>query len=182
MSLLISSLFSLSNGQYFQRRRKIVPTPLKRIGTSKCLSPFWKFVERDILIVPTAQYWVSNLWKLWKYTSRWVRLFFELTYLSVGLRPLVCWVCGFESYRGHGHLSIVIIVWCQVELITRPEEFYRLCCVIECDLETSWMRRPWPTGGLSRQKQTHNQRNSLSACKLQRDLKLSKNACINTSS
>jgi len=32
------------------------------------------------------------------------------------------------------------------ELITRPEEFYRLWCVVECDLETSWMRRPWPTG------------------------------------
>jgi len=32
-------------------------------------------------------------------------------------------------------------------LITRPEESYRLWCVIECDLETSRMRRPWPTGG-----------------------------------
>jgi hypothetical protein len=39
------------------------------------------------------------------------------------------------------------------ELITRPEESYRRWCVVECDLETSWMRRPWPTGGLSRQKQ-----------------------------
>jgi len=33
------------------------------------------------------------------------------------------------------------------ELITRPEESYRLWCVVECDLGTSWMRRPWPTGG-----------------------------------
>jgi hypothetical protein len=32
-------------------------------------------------------------------------------------------------------------------LITHPEEFYRLWCVIVCDLETSWMRRPRPTGG-----------------------------------
>jgi len=38
-------------------------------------------------------------------------------------------------------------------LITRPEESYRLWCVVVCDLETSWMRRPWPTEGLSRQKQ-----------------------------
>ena len=43
------------------------------------------------------------------------------------------------------------------ELITRPEESYRLWCVVVCDLETSRMRRPWPTGGggvegLSRQK------------------------------
>jgi len=39
------------------------------------------------------------------------------------------------------------------EPITRPEELYRLWCVVVCDLESSWMRRPWPTGGLLRQKQ-----------------------------
>jgi len=32
-------------------------------------------------------------------------------------------------------------------LITRPEESYRLWCVVVCDLETSWMRRPWPNRG-----------------------------------
>ena len=30
------------------------------------------------------------------------------------------------------------------ELITRPEESYRLCCVVVCDLETSRMRRLLP--------------------------------------
>ena len=39
------------------------------------------------------------------------------------------------------------------ELITLPEESYRLWCVVVCDLETSWMRGPWTTRGLSRQKQ-----------------------------
>jgi len=41
------------------------------------------------------------------------------------------------------------------ELITRTEETYRIWCVVVCDLETSWMRSPWPTGGggLSLQKQ-----------------------------
>jgi len=29
-------------------------------------------------------------------------------------------------------------------LITRPEESYRLWCVVVCDLETTRMRRPWP--------------------------------------
>ena len=43
------------------------------------------------------------------------------------------------------------------ELITHPEESYRLRCVIVCDLETPWIRRPWPTGGLLRQKQTNKQ-------------------------
>jgi len=38
------------------------------------------------------------------------------------------------------------------ELITCPEEFYRLWCVIVCDLETSRMRRPWPALGRSAPK------------------------------
>jgi len=36
------------------------------------------------------------------------------------------------------------------EVITHPEKSYWLWCV---DLETSWIRRPWLTGGLSRHKQ-----------------------------
>jgi hypothetical protein len=35
------------------------------------------------------------------------------------------------------------------KLITRPEESYRLWCVVVCDQETSRMRRPWPTLGCS---------------------------------
>jgi len=35
------------------------------------------------------------------------------------------------------------------ELITRPEESYRLRCVVVCDLETSRMRRPWSASGRS---------------------------------
>jgi len=40
------------------------------------------------------------------------------------------------------------------ELITRQEESYRLRCVVVCDLETSWMRRPWPTGGCCAKNET----------------------------
>jgi len=41
------------------------------------------------------------------------------------------------------------------ELITRPEESYLLQCVVVCDLETSWKRRPWPTRGCcAKTKQT----------------------------
>jgi len=29
------------------------------------------------------------------------------------------------------------------ELITRPEVPYPLWCVVVCDLESSWIRRPW---------------------------------------
>ena len=35
------------------------------------------------------------------------------------------------------------------ELITRPEESYRMWCVVMCDLQTSRMRRPWPALGRS---------------------------------
>jgi hypothetical protein len=48
----------------------------------------------------------------------------------------VCCECCMLSDRG----------LCDV-LTTRPEESYRLWCAVVCDLETSCMRRPWPTGG-----------------------------------
>ena len=42
------------------------------------------------------------------------------------------------------------------ELINRPEESYRLWCVVMCDLETSWMRTAKPTGGCcAKNKQTN---------------------------
>jgi len=41
------------------------------------------------------------------------------------------------------------------ELITHPEESYRLWCVVVCDLETSRMRRPWPTLGRSAKKKNY---------------------------
>ena len=41
-------------------------------------------------------------------------------------------------------------------LITSPEESYRLWCVVVCDIETSRMRRSWPTGGLSRHKKKYS--------------------------
>ena len=31
-----------------------------------------------------------------------------------GLRPLACWDRGFESHRGHGCLSVVSVVCCQL--------------------------------------------------------------------
>ena len=49
---------------------------------------------------------------------------------------LVCCECCLLSGRG----------LCD-GLITRPEESYQLWCVVVCDLETAWKRRPWPTGG-----------------------------------
>jgi hypothetical protein len=47
--------------------------------------------------------------------------------------------CELESHRGHGCLLCVVLsgwgLW--DELIPRPEESYRVWCVVVCDLETS---------------------------------------------
>ena len=59
----------------------------------------------------------------------WVRI-------PPGAWMFVCCECCVLSGRG---------LW--DELITSPEESYRLWCVVVCDLETSLMKRPWPTGG-----------------------------------
>jgi hypothetical protein len=80
---------------------------------------------------------------------------------DVGLRPLACWGCGFESQRGKCCECCVLSgrSLCD-ELITRPEESYWLWCVV------LWTRNlvnevlhHW---GWSRHKQT----NKLRVCML----------------
>ena len=61
----------------------------------------------------------------------WVRI-------SAGAWMFGCCECCVMSGRG----------LCD-ELITRPEESYRLWCVVVCDLETSRIRRSWPVLGRS---------------------------------
>ena len=76
------------------------------------------------------------------------------------------WPCGLRHRSAATHLQRLWVqipprAWMSVcceyfvlsarglcdELNTHPEESYWLWCVIECDLETSWMRRPWPAEG-----------------------------------
>jgi len=51
---------------------------------------------------------------------------------GVGVRPLVCSVCGFEFPQGHGCLSLVCWVLSvggpSAGLIIRPVEYYQLWC------------------------------------------------------
>ena len=35
---------------------------------------------------------------------------------AAGLWPLTCWDGGFESHQGHGYLSVMSVVCCQVEV------------------------------------------------------------------
>ena len=41
------------------------------------------------------------------------------------------------------------------EPITRPEESYRVWCVVVCELETSWMWRSWPALGRTATRKTY---------------------------
>ena len=54
---------------------------------------------------------------------------------NLGLRPLTCWDCGFETRQSHGYLSLVRLVLSGrglcVGLILRPQESYRVRCVKE---------------------------------------------------
>jgi hypothetical protein len=67
----------------------------------------------------------------------------------MGLQPLTCWDCGFESHQGHGYLSLVSVVCCHVEISVRGQSLvqrsHTKCGVSECDLKISTMRRPGPT-------------------------------------
>jgi hypothetical protein len=68
---------------------------------------------------------------------------------GVGVRPLACWDCGFESHRRHECLSLVSVVCWQVEVSATGRSLVQRsptdCGVSECDREASIMRRPWPT-------------------------------------
>jgi hypothetical protein len=57
---------------------------------------------------------------------------------GVGLQPVACWNCGFESCRVHGCLCLVSCECCALCLcegpIRRPRELWQLrICVTECD-------------------------------------------------
>jgi hypothetical protein len=73
--------------------------------------------------------------------ARLLNLWFRI---PPGAWKFVCCVCCVLSGRG----------LCD-KLITRPVESYRMNCVVVYGLETSWMRRPWPTGGCCTKKKMH---------------------------
>ena len=75
-----------------------------------------------------------------------LRLWFRI---STGAWMSVCSECCVLSGRG----------LCD-EMVTRPEESYRMWCFVMCDPGTSWKRRSWPSGGAVTPN-TNNWRNLL---------------------
>jgi hypothetical protein len=99
----------------------------------------WKFFH-----LPTSTPYILNFCNLYNSRSQWPR---GLRRGSAAARLLRLWV----RIPPGSWTSVVCCVLSGTglcdELITRPEKSYRLWCVIVCDLETSWMRRPGPLGG-----------------------------------
>ena len=89
----------------------------------------WIKFHSNILVPPTQPQWPRGI-TLRSAAARHLRLRVRIP--AVGMD-----VCPLRVLSGGGLCD---------ELITRPEESCRLWCVVY-DLETSWMRRPWPELG-----------------------------------
>jgi len=68
---------------------------------------------------------VNPVFKLWKLTTQLADLG-DREVKVVGLRPLYCWDCGFESYWGHTRLSLVFFVYLnRWRLLWRADRSFR---------------------------------------------------------
>jgi hypothetical protein len=91
----------------------------------------------------------SIIWTMRHGFSRNLVLGVVISYMPIPVAA--CCKCGFESCRGHGCLSLVIVVCCQVQVPAlgwshvqgSPTE----CGVSECDREASIMKRPYNNRG-----------------------------------
>ena len=98
-----------------------------------------------------------------------ISVFYWLKYgmpVPVAARSKACFcirspaeILGSNSSGGHGCLSVVSVVCCQVEVCASDRSPIQRsptdCVVSECNHESSIMTSPWPTRGLKR----HGERN-----------------------
>ena len=66
----------------------------------------------------------------------------------MGLRMLACWDCGFECRRGHGCLSHVNVLCCQVEISATGREFVQMSPTECVFVSLSVFAKPQKCGGL----------------------------------
>ena len=100
-----------------------------------CKSGVW---NRSAIILHTVTHCRSQWPRGLRRRSAAARLLRSWVRIPPGAWLFVCCECYMLSGRG----------LCD-ELITRPEESYRLWCIVLCDQETSKTRRPWPALGRS---------------------------------
>ena len=65
----------------------------------------------------------------------------------MGLRPLACWDCGFESRQGNGCLSLASVVCFHVEFSASADRSSRGILPSVVCLSVIMKLRPWLTGG-----------------------------------
>jgi len=112
------------------------------IQTNKCTTYIYIYINNILYIVSTPtcrSQWPRGL----RRGSATARLLRSWLRIPPGAWMFVCCECCVLSGRG----------LCD-ELVTRPEESYRLCCVVVCDLETSWMRSHGPRWAAAPQKKS----------------------------
>ena len=67
---------------------------------------------------------------------------------GVGLRPFACWDCGFESHPGHGCLSVVSVVCCQLEVSATNWSLVKRSSA-DCGASLCVVKKPRKRGGYS---------------------------------
>ena len=127
----------------FVMRERLYARPVHKRKFGRCLVDFKYWICGGDSYCDIFRYATANSCRYqWPRGLRRRSAVARLLRLWVRIPPgawmFVC--CEFCVLSGRG--------FCE-ELITRPEESYRLWCVVLCDLETSRMRRPWPALGRS---------------------------------
>ena len=121
------------------------------VETLGCFHFFWAW-KRNMYFSLIKNFWSHNSTRRSQRPRGLRRRSADAQLLRFGVRiPLRVWMlfcCECCVLSGKGLCD---------EMITRPEESYRLRCVVVCDLETSWTRRPWPTEDCrAKNKRTNN--------------------------
>ena len=121
-------VLTCGNSAFFH---KICTDSNKGYWSQNSSSRFVVFGNKVCLLIGRSQ-WPRGL----RRRSAAARLLRSWVRIPPGAWKFVCFECCVLSGRG----------LCD-GLITRPEESYRLWCVVVWDPETSRMSWPWPTGG-----------------------------------
>jgi hypothetical protein len=139
-------LYKISQHMHYDMLN-IAKSPYAVTKLKPFLCPYWhsncimRSEGQSIYLVDCRSQWPRGLRRR-SAAARLLRLCFRI--------PPVAWVsvcCECCVLSGKGLCD---------ELITCPEESYRLWCVVVCDLEPLWMRRPWPTWGCRAKNKTRD--------------------------
>jgi hypothetical protein len=146
-SYLAYQISSAANLMLFSEDQEVTPiTGLTSFSTTFHCSTIFK----------PQRFKISLFMQRWGYgRNKPVIMFVYYTVLKgEGLRPLACCDCGIGSRRGAGSFSLVSVACCRVEVCASGSSLVQRsptkCGVSDCNSKVSIMRRPWPTGGLSR--------------------------------